>query len=249
MVGSKGIASGVVIRPDRQSPEEIHAFLDSLPGYQEDIQRQRRVIPEWALNRGGKTVQSVEFTNPPAGGIAAKMSAILVSEWVTNDDTIVKMLLHPNVSGIIAEKGGKTSHALVVAREKNVPVLVNVPEGARIQAGDYLTFDAATGIINVNGGDPNYEATEAIEAEEPIYAFVWSSGQGIHADIVPGSEGAVPIHMELAEQGMNEGWFDFADNGMGVIYQDGKAQIFARPSDYDRMIEWLNTIHPITEIE
>lgn len=33
-------------------------------------------------------------------------------------------------------------------------------------------MDAASGIIAVNGGDPNFVATDAQQAAEPIYGFV-----------------------------------------------------------------------------
>ncbi len=126
---------------------------------------------------------------------------------------------------------------------------MDAPGLGRIQPGDYLWFDASTGIINVNGGDPTFEGTEVKQAEEPIYGFVWSKGRGDYAPIEPGSEGQVAIHMELAQKGMQEGWFDFSDTGMGVIYENGRVQLYQYPSDQDRMIEWLNTIHPITTIE
>lgn len=244
VVGSEGIATGIVVRPDRQSEEDILAFLNNLGGHAEDAARQRKQIPEWAINRGGKV--AVEFKPGPGGGFTAGDTAILVAEWITTEHTA--LLLHPKVSGIIAGKGGKTSHAVVVARARSIPIIVDVDEEARIQPGDHLWFDASTGIIKVNGGDAT-EFEGVREADEPIYGFVWSNGQGAYDSITPGSEGQVAIHMELAQKGMQEGWFNPADTGMGVIYQDGKVQLYQYPSDQERMVEWLNTIHPITEIK
>ncbi len=244
VVGVEGIASGVVVRPDVQSEEEILNILDNLGGHKEDAALQRKMIPEWAINRGGKV--AVEFKHGPTGYTAGE-TGILVSEWVTTEQTAI--LLHPKISGIIAAKGGATSHAVVVARARSIPIIVDVPEAARIQPGDNLWFDASSGIIKVNGGDAGFEGTEVKQAEEPIYAFVWSKGQGAYDRITPGSEGQVAIHMELAQKGMQEGWFDFSDTGMGVIYENGRVQLYQYPSDQDRMIEWLNTIHPVTSVE
>ena len=176
-----------------------------------------------------------------------QQAAIVVAEWV--DVQHNEILFHPNVQGIIAEKGGATSHGVVVARERNIPIIVNVPEAKRIAPNDILQMDAASGIIHVNGGDAGFQAGEAIQAEEPIYAFVWSKGRGALAPIEAGSEGAVAIHAELAMQGMQEGWFDMNDTGMGVVYENGKVQLFQRPSDQDRMVEWLNETHPVTSVE
>lgn len=228
-----------------QSEEEIMNVLNNLGGHAEDAARQRKEIPEWAINRGGKV--AVEFKPGQGGGFTMGDTGILVAEWVTTEHT--SLLLHPKISGIIAAKGGATSHAVVVARARSIPIIVDVPEAARIQPGDNLWFDASTGIIKVNGGDATFEPVEVKEAEEPVLAFVWSKGQGATAPITPGSQGEVAVHMELAQKGMQEGWFDFSDTGMGVVYQNGRVQLYQYPSDQERMIEWLNTIHPITSIE
>jgi hypothetical protein len=137
----------------------------------------------------------------------------------------------------------------VVARDRNIPIIVNVAGAAVIQPRDRLQMDAATGIIHVNGGDPDFQAGEVVVAEEPIYAFVWSGGQGDYRAIEPGSEGAVATHQEMVMAGMAEGWFDMADNAMGVVYEDGKVELFSYPSDQEAMVQWLNTIHPVSHIE
>ncbi len=144
VVGVEGIASGVVVRPDVQSEEEILNILDNLGGHKEDAALQRKMIPEWAINRGGKV--AVEFKHGPTGYTAGE-TGILVSEWVTTEQTAI--LLHPKISGIIAAKGGATSHAVVVARARSIPIIVDVPEAARIQPGDNLWFDASSGIISL----------------------------------------------------------------------------------------------------
>jgi len=74
----EGIASGVAVRPDVQSEEEILSILNNLGGHKEDAALQRKKIPEWAINRGGKV--AVEFKPGPGGGITAGQTGILVAE-------------------------------------------------------------------------------------------------------------------------------------------------------------------------
>ena len=40
------MASGIAVRPDRQSQDEIIQQLDNLGGHEEDAARQRKMIPE-----------------------------------------------------------------------------------------------------------------------------------------------------------------------------------------------------------
>lgn len=115
------------------------------------------------------------------------------------------MLLHPKVTGIVAEKGGGTSHGAVIARQRNIPIIVDATEAKRIQPKDNLRINGSTGIIDVNGGDPNFVPEEAQVAEDPIFAFVWSRGQGLSSPIEPGSEGAIAVHAEMAMRAMEEG--------------------------------------------
>jgi hypothetical protein len=49
---------------------------------------------------------------------------------------------------------------------------------------------------------------------------------------------------------MAEGWWNMNDCAAGIIYEDGRVQMYSQDlSDERELIEWLNTIHPITEIE
>jgi hypothetical protein len=71
---------GIAVRPDKQDEDDIMALLESLPTHKEDYRRQRQVIPEWALNRGGKTADFVY--NPDATGYSFSPGVIVVAEWV-----------------------------------------------------------------------------------------------------------------------------------------------------------------------
>jgi phosphoenolpyruvate-protein kinase (PTS system EI component) len=80
--------------------------------------------------------------------------------------------LHPKCVGIVSEKGGATSHGVVVARQRNIPIVVDCPEAAAINSGDTLIINGGTAIIEVNGGGDISNLGEVQEAEEPIYGFI-----------------------------------------------------------------------------
>lgn len=241
----KGTAQGVAIRLDQQSPEEIKAMLDQLPTHADDYQKQRKQIPEWSLNRGGKVADMK--MNPDGTGVTYAPGAIVVSEWVDVNDNW--LLYHGNVVGIIAGKGGATSHGVVVARERNIPIIVNVAEWAEIRAGDTLQMDAATGIIHGNGGTAQVDESESQQAEEPVIAFVWSQGHGVYQPIPQGSGGAVALHREMVKEMRMNGTLNKQDYAIGVVYADSHIQQKGTPSDQEAMESWLNTIMPAKSIE
>lgn len=55
------------------------------------------------------------------------------------------------VRAVIAERGGQTAHATVLARARGIPVLIQVPEAtARIHTGDALIVDGMAGRVFIN---------------------------------------------------------------------------------------------------
>lgn len=238
-------AQGTVVRPDRQSKDEIMEIINNLYTHQQDYQRQRQVIPEWALNRGGKV--GADFQLGPGGtGYTYGGSVVCVSEWVDVNDNW--LLEHPACRGIVAEKGGAASHGVVVARARNIAIVVDVPEAARIQPGDTVRLDSERAIIDVNGGSTE-EFGEAQQAEIPIIRFIWSKGVGLTAPVPQDDPEGGTLHREMIMQQYRNGQWDMADNALGVVYPDGRVQMVGQPSDQEGMVKWLNTIHPITKIE
>lgn len=53
-------------------------------------------------------------------------------------------------AGVVTETGGILSHAAIVARERNIPAVVSVPQATtRIPPGATVTLDGATGAVHV----------------------------------------------------------------------------------------------------
>jgi phosphohistidine swiveling domain-containing protein len=238
-------AQGIAVRPDRQSQAEIMGIMDALSGHQEDSQRQKELIPEWALNRGGKV--SVDFQRGPGGvGVTYAGAVICVSEWIDQDDNW--LLEDPRCVGIVAEKGGASSHGATVARERNIPIVVDVPEANAIMGGDNLQIDSSNATIHVNGGG-NIELGEAQVADLPIFRFVWSKGDGIYVPVPQEDPEGGILHKDMIKQQYRNGQWDMSDNAMGIIFSDGKVQFMGQPSDQQAMIGYLNTIYPITSVD
>jgi phosphohistidine swiveling domain-containing protein len=240
VVGAQGNVQGVAIRMDQQTPEEILQMLAQLPTHEQDYQKQREMIPGWAINRGGK-VADFDLT-PDATGFTYGAGAIVVAEWVDVNDNW--LLYHGAVQGIVAGKGGATSHGVVVARERNIPIIVNVQDWDSINAGDTLQMDATTGIIDVNGGSTEQQTQEVKQAEEPVIAFVWSQGHGVYQPVPAGSAGAAALHREMIAEMRHAMQFNKKDYSMGVVYADGRVQQVGSATDQEAMEQWLNTVYP-----
>lgn len=257
VAGVPGLAAeGVAIRPDKQDRQTIEAILDNLYTHQEDALRQRKEIPEWALNRGGKVeslrkqldhlwqqrLKQSDFAPGPGGqGFTYGAGAIVVSKWIDVNDNW--LLYDPRVVGLIAELGGAASHGVVVARERKIPIIVDTPEASRIQPGDQLTIDSTNAIINVNGGSVD-QFDQAQEADIPVVAWVWSQGEGLTSPITSANAGQA-AHKPMMMQMYRAGQWDRKDNAMGIIYEDGHWAMLGNPSDQEELRQWLNTIHPI----
>ncbi|MFC1712940.1 phosphoenolpyruvate--protein phosphotransferase [Candidatus Poribacteria bacterium] len=71
------------------------------------------------------------------------------------------------VKGIISEHGGRTSHAVILAKSLHIPVVVNVQDATeKIRTGDFTIVDGHTGRVIVN---PSEAVTEAFTEAENEY--------------------------------------------------------------------------------
>jgi phosphohistidine swiveling domain-containing protein len=234
------VAVGTAIRPDIQSREEIESFLASLPTHREDYLKQREQIPEWAINRGGKVGAGFE-TSPEGTGVTYAPGVIIVSPYVDVNDNWI--LYHPSCYGIVAQMGGANSHGVVVARERNIPIVVNA-DISTIKYGDQLRVNSGRGTIDVNGGGVGEEEHTPQEAEEPTVAWVWSSAGSDTVPIPPGAGGAVSLHYPMMMQLEQQGRWDESDFAVGVIYDDGKTEEFMKQGPNAGLQEFLDGITP-----
>jgi len=68
---------------------------------------------------------------------------ILVTSMTTPDWEVVMSL--EKVSGIICERGSRTSHAAIVSRERGIPCAVSISNALKLKDGDKITLDCSSG--------------------------------------------------------------------------------------------------------
>ena len=95
-------------------------------------------------------------------------NTIIVTEELTTSDT-AKINME-NVSGIISEIGGTNSHVSIIARNKQIPMIIRVEElDTKIKSGDIVIINGETGEIVVNPTVEEmgkYKEEQKVEQEE-----------------------------------------------------------------------------------
>lgn len=175
---------------------------------------------------------------------------IVVSSWLTPDDN---WLFTDKCKGIVAERGGVTSHGAVIARAMGIPAIVDAAEAVGINPGDQITMDPNTGRVDVNGGNVGFQEGEVRRAHNELVRFVWSAGQGIFSQVTrhdgelvgvyqPGTNDA--SHQSMIEYLEDEDQIDYNDFTFGVIYDDGTAEYYQPCQSAPEMENWLRSTFP-----
>ena len=94
-----------------------------------------------------------------------KQKPILVTSMTTPDWEIIMDLT--KVSGIVTERGNRTSHAAIVSRERGIPCAVGVSSAGNIPEGMLVTLDCSTGEARIFDYLIPYEVQEVIPKELP----------------------------------------------------------------------------------
>jgi pyruvate kinase len=108
-----------------------------------------------------RTVEDLCFTGQGASGASAEGKIHIIknmSDWLDLPEQAIvvatatddSMMVHlRQVRGIITEQAGFTSHAAIVGRELNIPVVCNVLDATTLfKNGQTVTIDGATGRIS-----------------------------------------------------------------------------------------------------
>jgi pyruvate,water dikinase len=85
---------------------------------------------------------------------------ILVTSMTTPDWEVIMDLT--KVSGIVTERGNRTSHAAIVSRERGIPCAVGVSDAGKIPEGLVITLDCSTGEARIFDSQIPYEVQEVI---------------------------------------------------------------------------------------
>ncbi len=139
-------------------PETVHGATQSLS------------ITEHKLaSNGEKIVSGQAIGSKIASGVARLLASPKDAYKVNPGDIVVTELTSPDwdpilkkAAAIITDKGGRTSHASIVAREIGIPAVVGTDHGTKvIQEGDIITVSCAEGKTgNVYKGKLEWEESQ-----------------------------------------------------------------------------------------
>ena len=90
---------------------------------------------------------------------------ILATSMTTPDWEVIMDLT--KVSGIVTERGNRTSHAAIVSRERGIPCAVGVVNAGKIPEGMFVTLDCSTGEARIFDYQIPYEVQEIIPKDLP----------------------------------------------------------------------------------
>lgn len=80
--------------------------------------------------------------------------------------SVMAQLDGQTVRGMVAEKGGQTAHATILARARHIPLLIHVPDATkRIQPGDQLIVDGLAGRVFINPTPSVLREYDRLEAD------------------------------------------------------------------------------------
>ncbi len=80
--------------------------------------------------------------------------------------SLTAQLNRARVLGVIAEGGGLTAHAVILARSLGIPTLVNVPNAVtKIKTGDWLVVDGLAGRVFINPSNAILREYDRLEAD------------------------------------------------------------------------------------
>lgn len=82
--------------------------------------------------------------------------------------SMIAELVKKNTQGLVLLKGSKTSHAVILARAMNLPVITGIQFFHKIHEKDFLILDADQGIILVNPDKTTIEKYEELKLKEEL---------------------------------------------------------------------------------
>ncbi len=138
--GKDGVTGQLYILQAR--PETVHSRVSGLTLSEYNMVERGKVLVEGQAIGSKVTTGKVRLIGSPSESGKLNKGDILVTELTSPDwDPILK-----NVSAIITNKGGRTSHASIIARELGVPAIVGTGNATSVlKDGDTITVSCAEG--------------------------------------------------------------------------------------------------------
>jgi len=124
---------------------------------------------------------------------------ILVTSMTTPDWEVVMSL--DKVSGIICERGNRTSHAAIVSRERGIPCAVGTTGALNMNDGDMITLDCSAGEARIYKEQIPFEVQEVELKEIPntatkVMVNIGSPDEALNISQLP-SQGSSLVRIEF----------------------------------------------------
>lgn len=187
-------------------------------------------------------LEGVAIGNAIASGTVRVLSDQREMEQVEEGDVLVTEMTDPDwvpvmkrASAIVTDKGGKTSHAAIVARELGIPAIVRTGAATETLAdGDHVTVDCAADTGHVYEGELEYTVDEEVvddlpETDTDVKLILGDPGRAFSLATLPvdgvglaREEFIVTAHvgshpLELLERGEQERFIDALRTGIAKI--------------------------------
>ncbi|HZG13444.1 MAG TPA: phosphoenolpyruvate--protein phosphotransferase [Candidatus Bathyarchaeia archaeon] len=143
------------------------------------------------------------------GGLAQINEAtIIIADDLTPSDTI--QMPRQYVQGLVAAKGGATSHAAILARSLGIPAIMGIGEEGlnRFKNGDMVIIDGATGDILLNPDEEAVRTYTAAQEKEAARKQALEQLRGLKAETTDGHS----VHL-VANAGGKEDPAELLDKG------------------------------------
>ena len=150
-----------------------------------------------------------------AYGLAAMPAAsVLVTQRLLPSDVV--SLSRRDVAAILVESLGQGSHAALLAREKGIPIVAELPDLlSQIRSGDLLLVDAFGGQVVIS---PSEEATRAFEQRLESHRAHYSRSRGdCHAPAITRDGHAVSVEANLGAHDDVEMVIENGADGIGLF--------------------------------
>lgn len=136
-------------------------YADTFAAMDDELMQQRATDMRDIKTRMQKVlmgVESVDISSLPAG-------SVIVAKDLTPSMTAG---INPaNVTGIVTELGGKTSHSAILARALEIPAVVAVGDVLnQVKDGDFIILDGAEGTVFVN---PEADLVQKYETKKELF--------------------------------------------------------------------------------
>jgi len=133
---------------------------------------------------------------------------VIIADDLTPSDTI--QMPRQYVQGLVAAKGGATSHAAILARSLGIPAIMGIGEEGlnRFKNGDLVIIDGATGDILLNPDEEAVRTYTAAQEKEAARKQALEQLRGLKAETADGHS----VHL-VANAGGKEDPAELLDKG------------------------------------